>query len=48
MEHLGNMKRELRQRKALTMLQNVKATKIRANQLRNSDLNQEISLAQFK
>lgn len=28
MEHLSNLKKELRQRKALTMLQNVKSTKI--------------------
>ena len=44
MEHLNNLKRELRQRKALTKLQNVKSTRISARHLKGSDMNQLITI----
>lgn len=45
MEHLNNLKRELRQRKALTVLQNVKSTRIMETHLRKPDLNQQVHIA---
>ena len=39
LEHLNRLKRELRQRKTLTMLQNVKSTRIKADQIEMQDLN---------
>ena len=47
-EHLNNMKRELRQRKALSLLQNVKSTRIKVNHLKSTEINHPISVAQFK
>ena len=40
MEHLNRLKRELRQRKTLAMLQNVKSTRIKADQIEMQELNQ--------
>lgn len=42
------MKRELRQRRALTKLQNVKSTRISSAHLKSSELTQLVSIAQFK
>jgi len=43
-EHLNNLKRELRQRKALSLLQNVKSTRIKVDHLRNTEINHPISV----
>ena len=45
LEHVNNIKKEFRQRRALTVLQNVRATKIKENHLRNSELNQKVTIA---
>ena len=39
LEHLNRLKKELRQRKTLTMLQNVKSTRINADQIEMQQLN---------
>ena len=45
---MDNLKRELRQRKALSVLQNVKSTRIKTDHIRNSDINYLVSVSQFK
>lgn len=45
LEHIDNMKRELRQRKVLSKLQNVKATKINVAHLKNTDISNQISVS---
>ena len=39
LEHLNRLKKELRQRKTLTMLQNVKSTRIKVDQIEMQELN---------
>ena len=47
-EHIDIMKREMRQRKALTKLQNVKSTRISSAHLKSSALNRLVSIGDFK
>lgn len=48
LEHVHISKKEFRQRRALTVLQNVRATKIKENHLRNSELNHKVTVGQLK
>lgn len=46
-EHVGRMKEDMRQRRTLTQLKNIKSIKIRTDQIEIPDIN-SINISQFK